>query len=301
MTDPDSMLASPRKSGYVMAGAAAAGWGLWPVFLARAERGAPIPAAVEGLFPLVVMSLVTLPFAFGKATPLPRKFAPWMAMAWLGVSDAGNVLSFFSAYQRTSVAIAVLTHYLTPLLVALFAPLVIREPFERKTLFATALAFAGLVVLLEPWRGQLRRDDIVGAALGTLSAFFYASNVLVQKRAGGWFSPAQFLCFHGVVAIPILWLAVPAGALGALHASAALWLTAGSILLGAVCGVLFLFGLQRVRASHASILTLMEPLVAVAVGVTVLGQPLRVLTLVGGAMVLTGAAWALRAPRRVVD
>ena len=52
-------------------------------------------------------------------------------MAWLGVGDALNAYFFFEAYQRTSVAIAVLTHYLAPLFIAIGAPLLLRERTER--------------------------------------------------------------------------------------------------------------------------------------------------------------------------
>lgn len=273
--------------GYVMVCLAAMGWGLWPYFLRHAEAEGPIDPASESVFPLAVMSLVTLPFSF--RTRLPRALGPWLLMAWLGVSDAGNVLCFFGAYQKTSVAVAVLTHYLTPLLVALASPLVLREAFEKRTLGAAAVAFSGLFVLLAPWRTSVQHADILGALLGSASALFYASNVFTNKYLGKWFSPAQVLCFHGAVAIPIAYLRVPAHA-PALGANAIVWLLAGSLLLGAVAGLLFLRGLALIRASHASLLTLLEPVVAVLLAAWLFGQKLGLNTVVGGLLVLGGAA-----------
>jgi drug/metabolite transporter (DMT)-like permease len=283
-----------RTTGYILCGLAAAGWGFWPWVLLHAEVGRAISPALEGLFPLLVMTLVTMPFAFKN--PLPRSWAPWIMMVWLGVSDVGNVLCFFSAYQHTSVAIAVLTHYLTPLLVALFAPLMTDEKFEPKTLLAAGLSFVGLITLLEPWRGSLRSEDLLGAGLGALSALFYASNVIVQKRISSVFSAPQFLFFHGLVAVPLLVSRVPhpQAAFAQLSENAIRWLSAGSLLLGAGCGLVFLLGLRRVRASHASMLTLMEPLVAVLVGAVLMGQGLRPMTVLGGVLVLVSAAWTVR-------
>jgi drug/metabolite transporter (DMT)-like permease len=284
---------SDRHSGYFFAGLAAAGWGVWPWVLARAEAGGSISPALEGLFQLAIMTLFTAPFAFKN--PLPRRLAPWIMMTWLGISDVGNVLCFFSAYQHTSVAIAVLTHYLAPLLVALFSPMFTGEKFEERTLVAAAVSFLGLITLLEPWRGTLRSEDLVGAGLGAMSALFYASNVIVQKRTSTVFSAPQVLFFHGLVAVPLLLLRVPSGGFAALKAPAMLWLSAGSLILGVGCGVLFLVGLKRIRASHASMLTLMEPLVAVILGAALLGQALRPLTIVGGFLVLGSAAWIVGA------
>jgi drug/metabolite transporter (DMT)-like permease len=285
--------AEHRLKGYAMVALAAAGWGFWPLVLRKAEAKAPIAAALEGLFPLVVMTLVAMPFALSKLKQVPRTVAPWLVMAWLGVSDAGNVLCFFSAYQRTSVAIAVLTHYLTPLLVALAAPIFLGEGLERRTLIAAAVSLFGLTLLLEPWRATLVAGDLTGAALGALSALFYASNVIANKRLGAQFSPAQILFFHGLVAAPLLYLRVPAGALQ-LAPTAFAWLSLGSLLLGAASGVLFLLGLRHIRASEASLLTLIEPLVAVTLGALVLSQPLHLATIAGGALVLGSAAWMMR-------
>ena len=66
-----------------------------------------------------------------KATP-----REWGGVAWLGVADALNVLLFFGAYHLTTVGIAVTTHYLTPLFVALAAPWVLGEALNKRTYFA---------------------------------------------------------------------------------------------------------------------------------------------------------------------
>jgi drug/metabolite transporter (DMT)-like permease len=56
--------------------------------------------------------------------------------------------------------------------------------------------------------------------------------------------------------------------------------------IGAVSGIVFVLGLERIGAERASILTFVEPLVAVLVGVLVWDEPLRPLAIVGGALVV---------------
>jgi drug/metabolite transporter (DMT)-like permease len=63
-------------------------------------------------------------------------------------------------------------------------------------------------------------------------------------------------------------------------------LSAGSMSIGAVSGIVFVLGLERIGAERASILTFVEPLVAVLVGVLVWDEPLRPLAIVGGALVV---------------
>ena len=61
------------------------------------------------------------------------------ALALHGLFDAANAALFFGAVQRGPVAVAVLTHYLAPLLIALAAPWLLRERRSTRALLgATA-------------------------------------------------------------------------------------------------------------------------------------------------------------------
>lgn len=61
---------------------------------------------------------------------------------------------------------------------------------------------------------------------------------------------------------------------------------AAALTLGAAGALAFLAGLRRIPASHAATLALLEPLVAVLVGVLVWGEPLGLLGALGGLLVL---------------
>ena len=275
--------------GYALVAAAAASWGTWPLVLRSAERIAPMSAAFESSILMIVILLVSGPLALRdriarKATP-----AEWLGVAWLGVGDALNAYFFFKAYQRTSVAIAVLTHYLAPLFVALGAPLLLRERPSRRTYVAAGIGFAGLVLLLEPWKASVHASDLIGAAFGAASAVFYASNVLFTKRLVGAFSGSEQMFFHCFVALPLLAVMVPLHDWGAFDPRAAGVVALGSLGPGALAGLFFVWGLRRVPASRASTLTLLEPLVAVLIGAAVYGEVVGLPGLVGGALILLGA------------
>jgi drug/metabolite transporter (DMT)-like permease len=278
-----------RATGYALVAVAACGWGTWPLLLAHA----PMPATLQSAILMGVVTLASLPVMLRDRLRVRASWAAWAGIAWLGVADAGNAACFFAAYQRTSVAIAVLTHYLTPILVALVAPLVLREKASARTVVAVLVAFVGLVMLLEPWREGLGRNDVLGAALGAASAVFYASNVLVNKRLVPVFSGAETMFFHGLVAAPLLFGLVPAGAIAQVPPRAFAVVVLGALGPGATCGLCFLWGLRRVPASHASVLALLEPVVAVVLAAAVLGQRPGAVPILGAAAILAGAAWAI--------
>ncbi len=281
-----------RAIGLGLVAIAAGGWGTWPIIL----KNAPMPAALQSALLMGVLTLASLPVMLRDRVRVRPTLGQWAGVAWLGVGDALNVVLFFAAYQRTTVAIAVLTHYLTPIFVALAAPLVLQEKARLRTFGAVAVAFAGLVLLLEPWRVGLGRNDVVGAALGAGSAVFYASNVLVNKRLVRSFSGSEMMFFHGLVATPLLFALVPPHEYALVSRSAFVVVLLGALGPGALCGLLFVWGLRRIAASQASALTLLEPFVAVVLAAAIMGEHVGLVSVLGGILVLAGALLVVTGP-----
>jgi drug/metabolite transporter (DMT)-like permease len=284
-----------RRRGSVLVATAAMGWGTWPFFLRQAEKTSPVPPALEAAASILALTILSALLVTRDRLRVKARTGDWVRIGVLGVSDALNVVFFFAAYQRTSVAIAVLTHYLTPTLVALAAPLVLKEPWKARTMVAVTVSSLGLVLLLTPWSAERHAEDLVGAALGAASAVCYATNLLTAKRLVPVFSGSEMSFFHGLVAVPLLLLLVPRVAWGAVAPAGAMWLSLGALLPGAVCGLLFVWGLRGVRASHASNLTLFEPLVATTAASLAFHEALGAASLFGGGLILTGAAIAVTA------
>lgn len=304
-------MSGPKSSvvGAVLVVAAAALWGCWSIVFKNAERlsSAPLSAPLESTVVFAVMLVTMVPLALytraqqtkastkaSTSTLAPRSAASWALLFALGVTDGLNALCFFQAMQTTTVAVAVLTHYLTPLIVALFAPLVLGERRRASTFVALAIALLGLVLLLRPWT-NVDADDVKGATLGALSAVFYAANVFIGKRLFARFNSFEVAGWPKLTSLFVLAVAaVVAGPVDVDGAALAV-LVVGGLVCGSLPTVLFYAGLQKIAASQASVLTLVEPLVAVVVGVAVWGEPLHVFLVVGAACVLGGALIIARA------
>jgi drug/metabolite transporter (DMT)-like permease len=278
---------------YVAVAVAACAWGTWGLVIRHTEALGPMPAALESTIAMAVITVVPglLSLRDRVAAPAPWRARAWVA--WLGVSDAMNVLLFFAAYKLT-IAVSVLTHYLTPVFVALAAPFLLRERMTARSAIAIGASFAGLAVMLAPAGGGSVGGspvDLVlrSAALGAGSAVFYASNVIVNKFVGHSFSANETMFWHGVVATPLLALFVPVSAWHAVDLRALGFLALASIGPGALAGVAFIWGLRRMPAAHASTLTLLEPLVSILLGAAVLSEPLTARAALGGALILVGS------------
>src|SRR3954447_8441357 len=101
------MIQRPVVAGLVMVTLAAASWGTWSLFL----RPTGLPATTTSPIMFAVMGLFALPLSLreGKGT---WDRTTYLLVAANTLTDALNVITFFGAMQKTTVAIAVLTHYL---------------------------------------------------------------------------------------------------------------------------------------------------------------------------------------------
>lgn len=289
------------RRGYAGIVLSAASWGTWSFFLRRASGAGP--GLASALCSFVVMSTIAAvlcPLAL-RATRRrgePRRLREWLLVAVFGVTDALNCALFFSALATTSVAVAVLTHYLAPLFVALGAPRLLAEPRRPGTLPAVLLGLSGLALLLAPWRVPAVRDGSLwtGALLGAGSAVFYAASLLLSKRLSRSFEASELIVYHAPTGLVTLALLVPAAG-WTITAPSLAWLLLGALGPGALAGMVFLRSLAAVPASHASVLTLVEPVTALALAVFLWREPLDALGLAGAAAILTAAYRVVREAR----
>jgi drug/metabolite transporter (DMT)-like permease len=280
--------APSRALPYAAVAFAAVSWGTWALIIRHTEVLGAMPAALEAAVVMGVITAVAGLASLGDRAPRRRTWRAWACVGWFGVADLLNVLLFFAAYKLT-IAVAVLTHYMTPVFVALAAPLVLREKMSARTRLAIAVSLFGLAVMLVRSGGAGAGVMWTSAALGTCSALFYASNVLVNKFVVSSFSTSEAMFWHGVVATLLGLALVPGGAWKTVDGHAVAFLAMAAIGPGALGGLAFVWGLRRVPAAHASTLTLLEPVVSLLIGARVLGEPLGLRALAGGALILAGA------------
>lgn len=279
----------PDLAGFALVTAAAASWGTWSLFL----RPTHLPATVTTPILFLVMGLVALPVAL-RAPPVAWDRRTLGLVAANAAFDALNVVAFFAAMQHTTIAIAVLTHYLAPILIALAAPW-IDGVVARGARPAAAVALAGLVVILEPWHAPAD-GAVLGAALGAASAACYAGNVFTVRRLAARIGATRALAYHALLAAALL-APLAAGHLGDLTPAGLGLMVAGGVTIGAASGVAFSLGLLRIGSARAAILTFIEPLVAVLVGAVVWREPFHPVGMLGGVLVLGAGLQVARKAR----
>ncbi len=272
-----------RRLGVICVAIAAASWGTWSLFLYPAH----LPPVITTPIMFIVMGATAWLVSLREAKPTWDRSAA-RALAANTICDAVNVAAFFAALDTTTVAIAVISHYAAPVIVALVDPV-------RGSRVAAAVALAGLAIVLEPWRA-IDSHALIGAGLGLISAFAYAGNVFAVRRLATKIGSARAVAYHALIAGALMspLLVVHAGELAVGPVAR---VAAGAASIGAISGVVFVVGLRRIGPARAAVLAFAEPLVAVLVGSLCWNQTLHPIAAVGGAMVLAAGVHVARQAR----
>jgi drug/metabolite transporter (DMT)-like permease len=212
--------------------------------------------------------------------------------------SAGASMAIFGAFERTTIAVALICFYTYPVIVAVVATRLHREPLGRDRALSLGLALGGmLLVVATPLLGEAGvRIDPLGVALGLTAAVLQAGYALIAGRGfRSLGAPAAATVINGLAAVVTVAFAVGVGAAAGLIAPLAdpatwpLLLLAGTIG-SAVPTVAVLVGYRRIGSTSASILMLLEPVIAVGLAALLLAEQPSALQLAGGALVLAAAA-----------
>jgi DME family drug/metabolite transporter len=222
------------------------------------------------------------------------------AVLLAGACVAVYQATFFAAVADTGVAVGTVVAIGSgPAFAGLFSSLFAGERLERRWAAATALACAG-VGLLVLGGGSAGSVSAPGVGLALISGAGYAGYAVTSKRmldAGG--SPEAVMAavfgMGALLMLPLLVLA-PTGEL-ATPGGVALVVYLG-VVPTALAYVLFARGLEKVGASETATLTLAEPLTAAALGVIALGERPGLTAAAGAALVLAGLAALATGPSK---
>ncbi len=261
-------------------------WGLWPSVL----RPARLPALQSALVVQTVQALPVL-FVGWRERAAFRDRGAVVALVAFGFFDAAQCALYFPALTRGPVAVAALTHYLGPILVALAAPLVPGERASRRAMLAAPLSMMGLLLVL----GPPREAPLLTALLGAGSAFFGAGCLFAVRRASRSFSPLGLCALHAVLSALLLLAAFGRRAVPP-PGSGVLLVAAGATVLAVGAGVIFFRAVRLVPAPIAATITYLEPVTAAALGALLFHERLGAAALLGAAVVVGAGVWVALEP-----
>jgi drug/metabolite transporter (DMT)-like permease len=206
----------------------------------------------------------------------------WWRSAW---GTASMLLTFFALGTRLPLGDAVTLVNLSPVFLALFAPVLLGERTGKRVVVALALSLAGIVLILRP-EIVTGTGELLGAAAAVASSLCASFSYTMLRRMGPRESPEAIALHFSLVAAVVL------TAVAAVHASVpdarslALMLGAGA------SGGLAQIGLTRAyaleRAARVGGLSYIAVVVSAVLGALALHEWPSARTITGMALVVSG-------------
>ena len=205
-----------------------------------------------------------------------------------GVAMGINWILLFEAYRYTTVSVATLSYYFAPVIVTVACPILFREKMGPKQWLCFFMSTLGIVLITGI--GDLRGSNthLIGILFGFGAAVLYASVVLLNKRIKGVAGMQRtFLQFVAAVVVLLPYVAFTGGfTLNTLSAGGWVNLLIVGVVHTGIAYCMYFSALKDIPGQEAAILSYMDPLVAVAVSVFVLGERLTLMQLTGGILIL---------------
>lgn len=220
-----------------------------------------------------------------------RKEAPFLLLS--GVAMGVNWILLFEAYKYTTVSIATLSYYFAPVIVTAVCPLLFKEKLSARQIICFIMSTVGLVMLIGVSGLEGGSSNLTGIAYGLGAAIFYAAVVLLNKFIKGVAGIQRtMLQFLSAIAVLLPYVLCTGGVtLSSMNGTGWVCLLVVGLFHTGVCYCMYFSSLKELPGQEASILSYIDPLVALLVSVFILGEQILPVQIVGGLMILGFTLW----------
>jgi len=218
----------------------------------------------------------------------------WGVLLLAGAFWIGDLVSWHWSLSFTNVANSTFFATSSPLFVVAMAWVLFRERMTAQFLLGAAVALAGAAALMGS-TVQFGGGTVLGDGLALVTALFFGSYVLAVRALRGRIGAGAIMFWTGVISAPGFLIASLLADETFLPQSLGGWAAVvGLASITQLAGQgLVAYGLGRVGAGPASVVVLLEPVIAALLGWAVLAEALGPLQGAGCALILAGI-WVAR-------
>ncbi len=263
-----------------------AAFGVLPWFARIAYgHGAEPLGLLTARFTLAAIGLIVIRLIAQRGVPWPKRPLA-IQLFLLGACGYAVQSSFyFFGIQRMDVSLATVIFYTYPVMVVFASWIVFHQRPSRQIVLCLTVVVFGAVLTA----GQVKTGSLTGVLIMLAAAGWYTCYILVASKithkAGALTSLTLVMIGAAVAhlaAWPVHQSSLPNDSIG--------WTAAlGAAFISTIIGMGFFFaGVARIEPGEAAVLSTMEPVVSIAIGVIALNESLTTIQIVGALAVLTG-------------
>lgn len=252
-------------------------------------RNIPVSSGELALYRAVLAAVLIAAYFIVTGQKIPfakiKKEVPLLLAS--GVSMGINWILLFEAYKYTTVSAATLSYYFAPVIVTVVCPFLFHEKLTGKQIICFIMSTLGLVLITGI--GKIGGGkDFIGIMFGLGAAVFYAGVILLNKfikNVEGIYR--TFLQFIAAIVVLIPYVCMTGGVtLYKLGVTGWVNLLIVGLIHTGVTYCLYFSALKELPGQKAAILSYIDPLVAVLISVTILGEAMTASQVIGGMLIL---------------
>ena len=263
-------------------------------------RNIPVSSGELALYRAVLAALLIAVFLLVTKQKIPfaniKKEVPLLLAS--GVAMGINWILLFEAYKYTTVSVATLSYYFAPVIVTVVCPILFKERLTGKQIVCFVMSTLGLVLITGI--GDIGGgNDFVGILFGLGAAVFYATVILLNKFIKNVEGIHRtFLQFLSAIVILTPYVIMTSGVtLGNLDGIGWINLLIVGLIHTGVTYCMYFSSLKELPGQKAAILSYIDPLVAVLISVTILGESMTLWQVIGGILILGFTLWNEISPK----
>ena len=216
-----------------------------------------------------------------------------------GMAMGFNWILLFQAYKFTTVSVATLSYYFAPVIVTVLCPILFRERLTKKQIICFVMSTLGLVLITGIGDLSGASSHLTGILFGLGAASLYATVIMLNKFIKNVEGIHRtFLQFLAAIVVLIPYVAFTSGAnLGVMDGMGWVCLLIVGFIHTGVTYCLYFTSLKDIPGQKAAILSYIDPLIAVVISVTILGESMSFVQIIGGVLILGFTLWNELSPK----
>ena len=288
------MLKNQRVLGTIFVVMSSFGFSIGPTLAKNAYDSGANPLGVMTIrftIASVIMLVLRKILLRKEPFPAPKIILEMFAVGALGITTVS--FTYFIAIETIDTGLAIVLWYCNPLLVVLISWVIYKKRPSRNIVISLVFTLIGIYITT----GQIKGGSNRAIALIMVSAFLFSIYLLALARTLSKVNLLTGVTFINVGAALGYWLicaTLPFGLSVEFPSNQLSWMyIAVFALFGTVTPFLFSYaGMKRVGPSMLSVITTIEPVLAIAMGIIFLNEVLTLKRVIGATFVI-GALVAL--------
>lgn len=201
-----------------------------------------------------------------------------------GVLMGLHWITYFYALKMSNVAIGMLSLFTYPVITALLEPLILKVKFQKMHLMLGVLVLVGIYFLVPNF--SIENTYAKAVAMGVFSALCYALRNLIMKTKVSNYHGSMLMWYQLIIMamllLPALFIMDSSGIISQFPFVLIL-----ALLTTAIGHTLFLYSFKQFSATTASIISSVQPVYGIILGIIFLREVPVLSTVIGGILILT--------------